>query len=269
MILFIFFASYTFSTTIRKDGRRFEDECVICFDNYPNVAFSPCKHICVCSECFSKSDQSHCVVCRAKIKKVRAIHGRELNKMKKARMRSEENKDIEQNNQKVEKNYFTFEEKWIQRHLHHEDPRVEECIQENLFHEDPRERLSAFNTMLLLVESTEQQEKACLIASLLLEDGDEEIRIAAGNAVCTFGKGDACTHALMVKLVCGRLKDTRPHVVIQAIKCLAQIASPDDEAFQFIKDVLHSSTGKLENGHLTDVGSAAKDALGYLRRKSQ
>ena len=44
-----------------------EDECVVCFENKPNILFVDCLHICVCSECNSEGNFNKCPICRKKI----------------------------------------------------------------------------------------------------------------------------------------------------------------------------------------------------------
>ena len=45
-----------------------ETECIICFENKPNIIFSECMHLCVCNICDSKGRFSKCPLCRTKIK---------------------------------------------------------------------------------------------------------------------------------------------------------------------------------------------------------
>ena len=45
-----------------------ESECVICYENKPNILFSECLHLCVCDVCDSKGRFSRCPMCRTKIK---------------------------------------------------------------------------------------------------------------------------------------------------------------------------------------------------------
>ena len=45
-----------------------ESECIICFENKPNILFSECFHLCVCNVCDSKGKFSKCPLCRTKIK---------------------------------------------------------------------------------------------------------------------------------------------------------------------------------------------------------
>ena len=55
-----------------------EDECVVCLANGKEVLLLPCRHLCVCRECFSMIDK--CPVCRAgfeeyvKVDKEHATH---------------------------------------------------------------------------------------------------------------------------------------------------------------------------------------------------
>ena len=45
-----------------------EPECIICFENKPNILFLECLHVCVCNVCDSKGKFSKCPMCRTKIK---------------------------------------------------------------------------------------------------------------------------------------------------------------------------------------------------------
>ena len=45
-----------------------EPECIICFENKPNILFLQCLHVCVCNVCDSKGKFSKCPMCRTKIK---------------------------------------------------------------------------------------------------------------------------------------------------------------------------------------------------------
>ena len=45
-----------------------ESECIICYENKPNMLFSECLHVCVCNVCDSKGRFSKCPMCRTKIK---------------------------------------------------------------------------------------------------------------------------------------------------------------------------------------------------------
>ena len=45
-----------------------ESECIICYENKPNILFSECMHICVCNVCDSKGRFNKCPMCRTKIK---------------------------------------------------------------------------------------------------------------------------------------------------------------------------------------------------------
>jgi hypothetical protein len=47
-------------------GMRAEDkdnDCVVCMSNPKDTTLLPCRHLCVCSECFGHLDK--CPVCRA------------------------------------------------------------------------------------------------------------------------------------------------------------------------------------------------------------
>ena len=45
-----------------------ETECIICFENKPNMLFLDCMHLCVCNVCDSKGRFNKCPMCRTKIK---------------------------------------------------------------------------------------------------------------------------------------------------------------------------------------------------------
>ena len=45
-----------------------EPECIICFENKPNILFLECLHVCVCNVCDSKGKFSKCPMCRTKTK---------------------------------------------------------------------------------------------------------------------------------------------------------------------------------------------------------
>ena len=45
-----------------------EPECIVCFENKPNILFLECFHLCVCNVCDSKGKFSKCPICRTKIK---------------------------------------------------------------------------------------------------------------------------------------------------------------------------------------------------------
>ena len=45
-----------------------ESECIICFENKPNMLFTECMHLCVCNICDSKGRFNKCPMCRTKIK---------------------------------------------------------------------------------------------------------------------------------------------------------------------------------------------------------
>ena len=45
-----------------------EDECVICYENKPNILYTDCLHFVVCNSCDSKGKFSKCPMCRKKIK---------------------------------------------------------------------------------------------------------------------------------------------------------------------------------------------------------
>ena len=52
-------------TVVKKSIK--EDECVICFENKPNILFVECLHICVCKQCDKKGNFNKCPLCRKKI----------------------------------------------------------------------------------------------------------------------------------------------------------------------------------------------------------
>ena len=45
-----------------------ETECIICFENKPNMLFLDCMHLCVCNECDRKGKFTKCPMCRTKLK---------------------------------------------------------------------------------------------------------------------------------------------------------------------------------------------------------
>ena len=45
-----------------------EKECVVCFENKPNILYTECLHIVSCSSCDTKGKFSKCPLCRTKIK---------------------------------------------------------------------------------------------------------------------------------------------------------------------------------------------------------
>ena len=52
-----------------------EPECIICFENKPNILYLECMHLCVCNVCDGKGKFSKCPLCRTKIKnqKIRIV----------------------------------------------------------------------------------------------------------------------------------------------------------------------------------------------------
>ena len=48
-----------------------EEECVICFENKPNILYTECLHFVVCDGCDKKAKFSKCPLCRKKIKNQR------------------------------------------------------------------------------------------------------------------------------------------------------------------------------------------------------
>ena len=45
-----------------------EPECIICFENKPNILYLECMHLCVCNGCDYKGKFYKCPMCRTKIK---------------------------------------------------------------------------------------------------------------------------------------------------------------------------------------------------------
>ena len=45
-----------------------ESECIICYENKPNILFLECFHLCVCNICDTKGRFRKCPMCRTKIK---------------------------------------------------------------------------------------------------------------------------------------------------------------------------------------------------------
>ena len=45
-----------------------ESECIICYENKPNMLYLECMHVCVCNVCDSKGRFNECPMCRTKIK---------------------------------------------------------------------------------------------------------------------------------------------------------------------------------------------------------
>ena len=45
-----------------------EPECIICFENKPNILYLECLHVCVCNVCDSKGRFNKCPLCRTKTK---------------------------------------------------------------------------------------------------------------------------------------------------------------------------------------------------------
>ena len=52
-----------------------EPECIICFENKPNMLYLECMHLCVCNVCDGKGKFYKCPMCRTKLKnqKIRII----------------------------------------------------------------------------------------------------------------------------------------------------------------------------------------------------
>ena len=55
-----------YNNTIKKTIT--ESECIICFENKPNMLFLDCMHLCVCNGCDSKGKFYKCPMCRTKLK---------------------------------------------------------------------------------------------------------------------------------------------------------------------------------------------------------
>ena len=45
-----------------------ESECIICFENKPNMLYLECMHLCVCNVCDGKGKFYKCPMCRTKLK---------------------------------------------------------------------------------------------------------------------------------------------------------------------------------------------------------
>ena len=45
-----------------------EPDCVICYENKPNILYTECLHRVVCNSCDAKGKFSKCPFCRTKIK---------------------------------------------------------------------------------------------------------------------------------------------------------------------------------------------------------
>ena len=45
-----------------------EPECIICFENKPNILYLECLHVCICNVCDGKGKFYKCPMCRTKIK---------------------------------------------------------------------------------------------------------------------------------------------------------------------------------------------------------
>ena len=45
-----------------------EPECIICFENKPNMLYTDCLHLCVCNVCDIKGKFHKCLMCRTKLK---------------------------------------------------------------------------------------------------------------------------------------------------------------------------------------------------------
>ena len=50
-----------------------EDDCVVCFENKPNILYTECMHFAVCTSCDKKGDFKSCPLCRKKIKNQRIL----------------------------------------------------------------------------------------------------------------------------------------------------------------------------------------------------
>ena len=58
---------YEVKTTIK------EDECVVCYENKPNILYTECLHCVVCDSCDKKGDFKSCPLCRKKINNQRIL----------------------------------------------------------------------------------------------------------------------------------------------------------------------------------------------------
>ena len=45
-----------------------EDECVVCYENEPNVLYYDCRHIATCDKCESIGNITRCPICRTDVK---------------------------------------------------------------------------------------------------------------------------------------------------------------------------------------------------------
>ena len=45
-----------------------ESECIICFENKPNMLYTDCLHLCICNSCDRKGKFTKCPLCRTKLK---------------------------------------------------------------------------------------------------------------------------------------------------------------------------------------------------------
>jgi len=50
-----------------RNQRKEETVCIVCMDNVRNVLLLPCKHMCLCRECFRKTNVAICPICRGAV----------------------------------------------------------------------------------------------------------------------------------------------------------------------------------------------------------
>ena len=49
------------------------NECVICLDAKPTILLLPCKHLCLCSKCYSEDNTSQCPICVGEVESMMNI----------------------------------------------------------------------------------------------------------------------------------------------------------------------------------------------------
>ena len=52
----------------KTDNTIKEEECVVCYTNKPNIIYTDCYHLCVCSNCDEEGKLVNCPLCRMSIK---------------------------------------------------------------------------------------------------------------------------------------------------------------------------------------------------------